>query len=141
MSQPALLPERHPNKDFFIADVFDALPVKSDRHTMEHPFFTLSTRPDIRIVRYENNGVRITLSPHMEQGLPTMMDKDILLYVGSLLMDKINQDEIPPKTLRFSAHDLMITTNRTTDGRAYRLLKNAFERLNGLLNINEHKNE
>ena len=133
MSQPALLPERHPNKDFFIADVFDALPVKSDRHTMEHPFFTLSTRPDIRIVRYENNGVRITLSPHMEQGLPTMMDKDILLYVGSLLMDKINQDEIPPKTLRFSAHDLMITTNRTTDGRAYRLLKNAFERLTGCL--------
>ena len=43
MSVPPLLPERHPNQDFFIPDIFDALPFKGDRHTMEHPFFTLST--------------------------------------------------------------------------------------------------
>jgi plasmid replication initiation protein len=133
MSHPPLLPDRHPNKDFFIADIFDALPVKNDRHTMEHPFFTLSTKPDIRTVEYNRDGVRIRLNPHNEFGLPTMMDKDILLYVGSLLMAEINQGRIPPKTLRFSAHDLMITTNRPTDGHAYRLLKNALERLTGCL--------
>jgi plasmid replication initiation protein len=60
-----------------------------------------------------------------------MMDKDILLYVGSLLMAEINQGRIPPKTMRFSAHDMMVTTNRETNGKAYRLAKNAFERLTG----------
>ena len=106
-------------------------PVKGDRHTMEHPFFTLSTKKDIRTIRYQKDGVKITLSPSAEYGLPTMMDKDVLLYIGSLLMDKINKDEIPPKTLRFSAHDLMVTTNRMTNGQSYRLIKSSFERLTG----------
>jgi plasmid replication initiation protein len=133
MSQNALLPERHPNTDFFIADIFDSLPVKNDHHTMEHPFFTLATQKDIRTIRYQRNGISITLSPSAEYGLPTMMDKDILLYVGSLLMAEINQGRIPPKTVRFSAHDLMVTTNRLTDGRSYKRLKESFERVTGCL--------
>ena len=129
-----LLPERHPTKDFFIADIFDALPVKDDRHTMEHPFFTLSTKPDVRTVRYQKNGVSIKLSPHFEYGLPTMMDKDILLFLGSLVMAELNKggDNLPPRTVRFTAHDLLVTTNRDTSGPAYALLKKAFERLNGV---------
>ncbi len=181
MAVTPLLPERHPNQDFFIADIFDALPVKNDRHTMEHPFFSLSTKKDIRSVEYEKDGVKIVLSPSARYGLPTMMDKDILLYVGSLIVAKVNkvereinlqaekareaewqrlkrENEKPaidieeylgnyeeicrreqwllrpiPKTIRFSAHDLMVTTNRETNGKAYKLLKNAFERLTGCL--------
>lgn len=133
MSQEPLLPVRHPNADFFIADIFDSVPVKSDRHTLEHPFFVLSTKPEVREVNYKRDGVSITLSPHHRLGLPTMMDKDILLYCGSLLMKEINEGRIPPKTIRFSAHDLMITTNRMTNGQAYAQLKNAFERLTGCL--------
>lgn len=132
MAEP-LLPIRHPNADFFIADIFDSIPVKCDRHTMEHPFFTLSTKPDIREVEYKRDGVTIKLSPHYRYGLPTMMDKDILLYIGSLLMCEINAGRLPPKTIRFSCHDLMITTNRMTNGQAYQQLKNAFERITGCL--------
>jgi plasmid replication initiation protein len=131
MLQKALLPDRHPNTDFFIADIFDSLPVKNDHHTMEHPFFTLATQKDVRTIRYKRNGISITLSPSAEYGLPTMMDKDILLYVGSLLMAEINQGRIPPKTVRFSAHDMMVTTNRPTDGRSYKRLKDSFERIKG----------
>ena len=132
MKEP-LLPVRHPNADFFIADIFDSIPVKSDRHTMEHPFFALSTKPEVREVQYKRDGVSITLSPHHRLGLPTMMDKDILLYCGSLLMKEINEGRIPPKTMRFSAHDLMVTTNRHTNDVGYRMLANAFERLTGCL--------
>jgi len=128
-----LLPVRHPNADFFIADIFDSIPVKSDRHTMEHPFFVLSTKKDTRSIKYERDGIKIVLSPSAEYGLPTMMDKDILLYCGSLLMKEINQGRIPPRTMRFSAYDLMVTTNRETNGKAYRLLKEAFERVTGCL--------
>jgi plasmid replication initiation protein len=129
----SLLPVRHPNQDFFIADIFDALPVKNDRHTMEHPFFALSTKKDIRSVEYERDGIRIKLSPSAEFGLPTMMDKDILLYIGSLLMAEMNKGHLPPKTVRFSVHDLMVTTNRPTDGDSYKLMKNAFGRVTGCL--------
>jgi hypothetical protein len=52
-----LLPERHPIQDFFICDVADAIP-KDDMGSMEHPFFSLSTKPDIHIREYEHKGVK-----------------------------------------------------------------------------------
>lgn len=144
MTQGLLLPERHPNNDFFIADIFDALPFKNDRHTMEHPFFALSTKKDTTTIKYEQNGIQVKLSPSAEFGLPTMMDKDILLYCGSLLMAEFNRGKPPPKTIRFSCHDLMVTTNRHTNDVAYKQLSNAFERLAGCLittNIKTNKVE
>lgn len=133
MKKDSLLPDRHPNSDFFIADIFDSLPVKNDRHTMEHPFFALSTKKDTRTIKYEHNGITIKLSPSAEFGLPTMMDKDVLLYCGSQLMEAINKGIKPSKTVRFSCHDLMVTTNRHTNDVAYSQLRNAFERLAGCL--------
>lgn len=132
MKEP-LLPDRHPERDFFILDIFDSIPVKADRHTMEHPFFTLSTKPDLRDLEYKKDGISIKITPHARLGLPTMMDKDILLYVGSLLMREINEGRLPSKTVRFSCHDLLITTNRETSGEGYKLLKNAFDRITGAL--------
>jgi hypothetical protein len=134
MSNAVLLPKRHQQPDFFIADIFDAIPIKNDRHTMEHPFFALSTKPDIRTVHYERNGVTIKMNPHSELGLPTMFDKDILLYCGSLIMAEIqkNPNVFPYRKLRFSCRDLLITTNRETNGKSYKLLKNSFERIKGV---------
>ena len=133
MAQASLLPDRHLNQNFFIADIFDTLPIKSDRHTMEHPVFTLSTKPDFRTVEYNKDGVHITLSPHNTLGLPTMMDKDILFYIGSLMMEQINKGRVPPKTMRFSSHDLMVTTNRHTNDVGYLMLDRGFKRLTGCM--------
>ena len=47
-----LLPDRHPTPDFFVCDIFDAVP-KGDMASMEHPIFSLSTKPDHRIRRYQ----------------------------------------------------------------------------------------
>jgi hypothetical protein len=41
---PGLLPDRHPVRDFFSADILDWA-LKNDRHLMEHPFFSLSKNP------------------------------------------------------------------------------------------------
>jgi hypothetical protein len=43
--------------DFFVCDFFDAAP-KGDLGTMEHPVFSLATRPDRRILDYTHNGTR-----------------------------------------------------------------------------------
>ncbi len=46
LSRSPLLPDRHPVQDFFICDVADAIP-KDDMGSMEHPIFSLSTKPDV----------------------------------------------------------------------------------------------
>ena len=127
-----LLPERHPQKDFFIADIFDSLPFKDDLASMEYPLFTLSTKPDNRILNYTNGPVSIEIQ-HSAWGLPTIFDKDVLLYCGSQLMERINRGETPYKTMRVSLHDLLVATNRSTGGRDYELIKKSINRLTGSL--------
>ena len=133
MALSPLLPERHPQKDFFIADIFDSLPFKDDAATMEHPLFTLSTKPDKRVLNYSQNGIEIEIQPSY-YGLPTIFDKDVLLYCGSQLMERINRgDQYPSKTLRISLHDLLVVTNRETSGTGYKLIKKSLYRLTGSL--------
>ena len=124
-----LLPHRHPQGDFFVCDILDAIP-KDDMATMEHPVFSLSTRPDRRILRYEHNGVRIEVTPSVK-GLATIHDKDILIFCISQLMAALNAGRRVSRTLTLKAHDLLVATNRETSGDAYRRLREAFERLAG----------
>ena len=130
MTSP-LLPVRHPEKDLFICDFGEVIP-KSDIASMEHPLFTLSTKPDIAIRNYEHNGNTVTIAPSV-YGLATIHDKDILIYCISQLMAGINQGETPSRKVRFKAHDLLITTNRPVGGESYKRLGHAFDRLAGTL--------
>lgn len=124
-----LLPDRHPTADFFLCDILDALP-KDDLATMEHPVFSLATRPDRRILRYAHNGVTISVVPSV-LGLATIHDKDILIYCISQLMAALNAGREIGRRLTLRAHDLLVATNRETSGDAYRRLREAFERLAG----------
>ncbi len=124
-----LAPVRYPQGDFFVCDIFDAAP-KDDLGSMEHPMFSLSTRPDLRILDYLHNGVRVTVTPSV-RGLATIHDKDILIYCISQLMAAINQGREVSRTLHLKAHDFLVATNRETSGDAYRRLREAFERLAG----------
>ena len=123
------MPDRTRQGDFFVCDIFDALP-KDDLASMEHPLFSLSTRPDRRILSYEHNGVEITVTPSVK-GLATIHDKDILIFCISQLMAAINAGRRVSRTLQLKAHDLLVATNRETSGDAYRRLREAFERLAG----------
>jgi plasmid replication initiation protein len=101
-----LLPIRHPNRDFFTCDIFDALPYfKDDMVSMEHPVFSLSTKPDMRILHYEHNGNTIAIKPGAD-GLATIYDKDILLYCASYLRAAIHDGHEPKQRLQFTAYDL-----------------------------------
>lgn len=128
MTEP-LLPIRHPEKDLFICDFGDVIP-KSDIASMEHPLFTLSTKPDTAIRKYEHNGNTVTIAPSA-YGRATIHDKDILIYCISQLMAGINQGNEPSRKIRFKAHDLLVTTNRGIGGTEYKGLRKAFERLSG----------
>ncbi len=125
----ALLPERHPTGDFFVCDVLGALP-KDDMASMEHPVFSLSTRPDLKVLDYAHNGIQVRVTPSV-RGRATIHDKDILIYCVSQLMAALNAGRATSRTLQLTAHDLLVATNRETSGDAYRRLCLAFERLAG----------
>ena len=125
----ALLPDRHPNKDFFVLDIADVVP-KDDTASMEHPMFSLATRPDHRHLHYQSGDSSIEIVPS-GRGLPTIFDKDILIFCISQLMHKKNRGEKIGKTVRFSARELLVATNRKTGGVEYQRLEDAFVRLGG----------
>ena len=115
--------------DFFACDIFDALP-KEDLASMEHPLFSLATKPDLAILRYRHNDVEVEVTPSVK-GRATIHDKDILIYCTSQLMAAINAGRAVARTLHLTAHDLLLATRRETSGDAYRRLREAFERLAG----------
>ncbi len=125
----SLLPERHPVRDFFVLDVFDVTP-RSDMGSMEHPVFSLSTKPDTRVLSYEHDGTKIEIIPGV-RGLPTVFDKDILIYCISKLMHLKNMgNPIGPK-VRLTTHDLLVSTNKPTNNLGYQRLEASLERLAG----------
>jgi hypothetical protein len=123
-----LLPIRH-QRDFFVCDVFDAA-LKGDRASMEHPIFSLSKKPDMKVRRYENGDSWAEIRPGFK-GLATVFDRDILIYCISQLMAALNDGRPIARTLHLRAHDLLIATNRDSSGRGYLQLREAFERLQG----------
>ncbi len=115
--------------DLFVCDIFDASP-KDDLGSMEHPLFALSTRPDRKIRTYHHNGTEVTVTPSV-RGRATIHDKDILIYCISQLMAALNAGRQVSRTLRLTAHDLLVATRRDTSGDSYTRLREAFERLAG----------
>lgn len=124
----SLLPDRHKQRDFFTCDVFDTY--KDDTASMEHPVFSLSTKPDFRMLVYKNNDATIKIKPSYT-GLATIHDKDILLYLASSLMNAKNNGEKIHQVVRFVAYDYMISTNKKTSGVQYQQLKDGLSRLKG----------
>ena len=124
-----LLPDRHPQHDFFICDVADAV-LKDLMPKMEHPFYALSKKPDTSIRRYEHGDNWLEVIPSAK-GQATIYDKDILIYVVSQVIAKLNRGEAVSRKIRFNPRDLLIFVNRGTGGKDYDAFCEALERLMG----------
>ena len=124
-----LLPERYPQHDLFICDVADAV-LKDLMQHMEHPFYSLSKKPETAIRRYEHNGNWMEITPSVK-GLATIYDKDILIYCISQIMAKLNRGEKVSQSVRINSRELLVFTNRGTAGKDYLALAEALDRLAG----------
>ncbi len=124
-----LLPDRHPQKDLFICDVADAV-LKDIMPEMEHPFYSLSKKPETKVRRYEHNGNWIEITPSVK-GLATIYDKDILIYAISQLLHSIKKGEKVSNRIRINSHELLKFINRGTSGKDYKALTEAIDRLAG----------
>lgn len=126
---PPLLPDRHPQHDLFICDVSDAV-LKDMMAHMEHPFYSLSKKPEMSVRRYKHKGNWIEITPSVK-GLATIYDKDILIYCISQIMAKLKNGEPVSPRVRINSRDLLIFTNRGTAGKDYAALVEAMDRLAG----------
>ncbi|PHV11927.1 replication initiator protein A [Chitinimonas sp. BJB300] len=128
-----LLPDRYPTRDFFTCDLFDYA-LKDDGASMEAPIFTLATKPDTTEWHWSSkDGNRsITVTPSVK-GRASQFDKDVLIFVVSQMTEGLNSKRIDAKnrTVRFSVHDYLVSTNKPTGGKEYERLEAALERLAG----------
>lgn len=115
-------------QEYFVCDLFDAF--KDDMASMEHPFLSLSTRPDHRHLKYENNGNWIKIKPS-STGLATIHDKDILMYVMSSLMSAKNKGLPLSNRVQFKAYDYLKSTKKDISGDSYDKLMDSLRRLKG----------
>ena len=72
-----LKPIKHPQGDLFVCDITDVI-LKDDLASMEHPFYSLSKKPDREPRRYEHGNKWIEFRPSIK-GLPTIYDKDLII--------------------------------------------------------------
>lgn len=129
LERSPLLPDRMPKGDFFLCDILDAAP-KGDLPSMEHPLFSVSTRPDTNVRRYEQGDHFVEVTPSVK-GLATVFDRDILIFCISQLVRALDEGQKVSRVVRFRAVDLMRSTNRDVSGKGYKSLVAAFERLSG----------
>lgn len=127
--QDPLMPERHPQGDLFICDVADAV-LKDIMAEMEHPFYSLSKKPDRNVRRYQNGDTWLEIIPS-HRGIATIYDKDILIFCISQLVEKQKRGEPIANRIRITSNDLLRFCNRGTSGHDYKALSEALDRLAG----------
>lgn len=126
---PHLTPDRHRQHDFFIADILDAAP-KDDQASMEHPLFALKAG-DRTVRTYGRQRHSVQVQPGAF-GCATIHDKDIWIYVISQLVAAADRGrEDVGRTVRFTAYDFLVSTNRPTSGVGYQRMAAAMRRLSG----------
>ena len=114
---------------FYDCDVFDSF--KDDIASMEHPIYSLSKTPGHRVLKYEKNGSTIQIKTGPD-GLPTILDKDIMVFLTSSLMSSKNKGQKLSKYIRFTVREYLKVTNKGTGGVQYKQFMDGIDRLSGV---------
>ncbi|MEK0085308.1 replication initiator protein A [Benzoatithermus flavus] len=113
--------------DLFLDSLINA-PIKDDRALMEFPFFSLQKAPRMKPLVYDDGKIKVEVRPG-DKGIATIWDKDVLIYLASIINDRLERGLPVEKTIRFNAHNLLQVTGRGSGKRAYELLLDAMFRL------------
>ncbi len=104
--------------------------VKGETSLMEYPFFDLSKNGRAQGMHFNDGKVKIDIKA-ANGSVATIYDKDVLIYLASIMVGKINNGETPSQTFTFTAHDYFRVTNRNRSARSYERIASAIERLQG----------
>jgi plasmid replication initiation protein len=112
--------------------------VRSGECLLAFPLFDLSKSGSKKRIAYSHNSVWFEVLAVEGQGVATLYDRDLLLYAGTLLIEKLERGENSGNAVVFSARDFYRIAGRVDGGRsaggsAYDRLEKAVERLKGSL--------
>lgn len=123
--------ERASQFDLALWHLADA-PVKQDRALLEYPFFSLQKQPQRKTIIYEDlvRMIRIEIMPSTK-GAATIWDKDLLMYIASVLNERIAKGLQVGRTFRFAVYDFLKAVGRADCSANYRAFEDALDRLAG----------
>lgn len=104
--------------------------VQGERTVAEFPFFALSKKAQMTPMVFESGEARIEINPS-KTGVATIYDKEILLYIASLMAERAENGEKADRIITFTANDLFRVTGTNSSARSYTSLKASLNRLQG----------
>lgn len=104
--------------------------IRGERSLMAFPFFALSKNAWMKPLTFETSTVSIEVLPSTS-GVATIYDKEIVLYIASLMAGKIETGDKIEQDFYFTAHDLFAVTGNNQSARSYSRLSDALKRLQG----------
>ncbi len=105
--------------------------VRGERSVMDFPFFALSKVAVDKELEFNIGNLSIQIRPSAT-GIATMYDKEIILYVASLMAQAVGRGEEVDQNFAFTAHDFFrITGVARPSKRDYDRFTDALERLQG----------
>ena len=123
-------PAAIPQGDLFLLDSPLHGEIRGERSLMAFPFFALSKNAWMKPLTYDHATVSIEVRPSAS-GVATIYDKEIVLYIASLMAAKLEAGETVEQDFIFTAHDLFSVTGSNHSARSYGRLSVALERLQG----------
>jgi plasmid replication initiation protein len=98
---------------------------------MAYPFFSLSKTPTKRPIKFDEGPVSVEVRPS-ELGSATIYDKEILIYLASLAIERLERGEAFDGVLTFTAYDFFKLAGLSgASGKNYQRLAGALDRLQG----------
>lgn len=116
--------------DLFALDSPLLKEVRGERSLMAFPFFALSKGKWTKPLKYNDDSVSIEIVA-TPKGVATIYDKEVLLYIASLMVAKLEAGQQVSQDFYFTAHDLFRVTGDSASARSYTRLSDALERLQG----------
>jgi plasmid replication initiation protein len=98
---------------------------------MAYPFFGLSKVPAKRSINFIEGPVSVEVRPS-DKGIATIYDKEILIYLASLAIDRLQRGETFDGVLTFTAYDFFKLAGLSgASGKNYQRLAASLDRLQG----------
>jgi plasmid replication initiation protein len=102
--------------------------IKNDRTVMVFNFFSLKREKETELTIYDDGHTRIEVVG-TKYGVANIWDKELLIYVASLIQDRINRNEPIGRRVTFTAHDYFRACGGGAGGSAYDRLEESLQRL------------
>jgi plasmid replication initiation protein len=103
--------------------------VKNDRTMMVWNFFSLTRERQDRLPIYDDGTTRIEVKGTIDEGVANIWDKELLIYLASIMQDRINRSEPVSSEITFTVHDFLRVTGTKVAGSAYDRVEECLRRL------------